>query len=377
MAVNQIACWVALMVMGCCRSRPSARHGCVLSATVAMVVVAGGTGVDGLLLHPYRTDAYRAATRPSEDRASWRDSRSRPSARKDLEQPGGESASPEARRQSVVMAFDEMPGLVLLLDARTPGEAWYSATDRDRTAAGIRSSCAMLARTQTHRPRCCSTGCPRRRTARPWPHAESSLQLTRRRSDWSVNRTCWSFRPCDHDEQGTMTTVRDPRRERRRVSVVVPALNECANMSGLVERMESLRLRIPTTTSSSYSSTTAPRTALPSDSLMLPRRGCWSPWCSCPGPSVHTPPSLRACGSAPATAPSFWVRTPRNRYSSSQTSCRTGPAGPTSSGGSVAPGRGAGTPSSRPRSSRGPSAGMRTCRTIRSRVLRACCSTGR
>lgn len=42
-----------------------------------------------------------------------------------------------------------------------------------------------------------------------------------------------------------MTTVRDPRRERRRVSVVVPALNECANMSGLIERMEGLRLAHP------------------------------------------------------------------------------------------------------------------------------------
>ena len=39
-----------------------------------------------------------------------------------------------------------------------------------------------------------------------------------------------------------MTFVREPRRERRRVSVVVPALNECANMSGLVARMESLSL---------------------------------------------------------------------------------------------------------------------------------------
>jgi hypothetical protein len=40
-----------------------------------------------------------------------------------------------------VMGFDEMAGVVLLLDGRPVGEAWYSAIDRRRTAAGIRRAC--------------------------------------------------------------------------------------------------------------------------------------------------------------------------------------------------------------------------------------------
>jgi hypothetical protein len=40
-----------------------------------------------------------------------------------------------------MMAFDEMPGIVLLLGGRPVGEAWYSRIDDARTAAGIRSQC--------------------------------------------------------------------------------------------------------------------------------------------------------------------------------------------------------------------------------------------
>jgi hypothetical protein len=39
------------------------------------------------------------------------------------------------------MAFDEMSGLVFLLDGRPVGEAWYSAIDHERTAEGFRASC--------------------------------------------------------------------------------------------------------------------------------------------------------------------------------------------------------------------------------------------
>jgi hypothetical protein len=34
-----------------------------------------------------------------------------------------------------------MAGLVLVLDGRPVGEAWYSAIDHERTAAGIRATC--------------------------------------------------------------------------------------------------------------------------------------------------------------------------------------------------------------------------------------------
>ncbi|GAB3065934.1 hypothetical protein GCM10027080_02020 [Pedococcus soli] len=143
MAVNQIACWVALMVLGATSVRGRrVLFVPVMSATAVTVLVAATVGVDGLLEHPYRTDPFRSATRPvggpgvlaelkvSPERAAGFD--------RLLGVAGGDSVRP------VVLAFDEMPGLVLLLGARTPGEAWYSASDRDRTAAGIRSSCALL-----------------------------------------------------------------------------------------------------------------------------------------------------------------------------------------------------------------------------------------
>ena len=144
MAVNQIACWVALMVMAAVavRERP-ALLAAVLPATAAMVVVAGGTGVDGLLVHPYRTDAYQAATQAIAGTGALAGLEVSPQRAQGFNSLLA-AASPGGTAPGVVLAFDEMPGLVLLLDARTPGEAWYSATDHDRTAAGIRSSCAML-----------------------------------------------------------------------------------------------------------------------------------------------------------------------------------------------------------------------------------------
>lgn len=144
MAVNAIACWVALMVMAvvAVRERPTLFVP-VLSATVVAVVLAGGTGVDGLLVHPYRADSYQAATQAIGGTGVLAGLRVAPQRAEGFDRLLG-TASPSGAHSRVVLAFDEMPGLVLLLDARTPGEAWYSATDLARTAAGIRSSCAML-----------------------------------------------------------------------------------------------------------------------------------------------------------------------------------------------------------------------------------------
>lgn len=47
----------------------------------------------------------------------------------------------ERRAGDPVMGFDEMAGMVLMLDGRSVGEAWYSRIDPARTAAGIRSVC--------------------------------------------------------------------------------------------------------------------------------------------------------------------------------------------------------------------------------------------
>jgi hypothetical protein len=41
-----------------------------------------------------------------------------------------------------VMAFDEIPGVVLAMDGRPVGEAWYSRLDPVRTARNLRAVCA-------------------------------------------------------------------------------------------------------------------------------------------------------------------------------------------------------------------------------------------
>ena len=63
LAVNQFACWAALMVAACTMPgrRPVARA-LAVSATACAVVVAATTGADGLLRHPYRTAAWSEAT---------------------------------------------------------------------------------------------------------------------------------------------------------------------------------------------------------------------------------------------------------------------------------------------------------------------------
>ena len=40
-----------------------------------------------------------------------------------------------------MVAFDELPGLILALDGRPVGEAWFSALDDARSASGIRDAC--------------------------------------------------------------------------------------------------------------------------------------------------------------------------------------------------------------------------------------------
>jgi hypothetical protein len=140
LAVNQFPCWTALMVAACTALSSNRAVGLLaVSATACAVVVAASTGADGLLEHPYRTAAWSDATT----------------------QIGGDGplatlrvdAATAARLRAVraavgdrhpgdpVMAFDEMAGVVVLLDGRSVGEAWYSRIDQGRSAAGIRSVC--------------------------------------------------------------------------------------------------------------------------------------------------------------------------------------------------------------------------------------------
>lgn len=142
-AVNQFASWIALMVLAVVHlPRRSGEWLLALSATSLAVLLAASTGTDGLLRNPYRADPFTAATeripgsgplaglRVSPDTARWFSEVRR-------------AAGPDLAPGRAVAAFDELSGLVLLLDGRSIGEPWYSASDHARTAAGIRAECGL------------------------------------------------------------------------------------------------------------------------------------------------------------------------------------------------------------------------------------------
>ncbi len=140
LAVNQFACWAALMVAACTMPgrRPLARA-LAISATACAVLVASTTGADGLLRHPYRTTAWSEATTSlggTGPLAPVRVDAATAARLREVRAVVGERRSGEP-----VMAFDEMAGMVLLLDGRSVGEAWYSRLDGNRSVAGIRSVC--------------------------------------------------------------------------------------------------------------------------------------------------------------------------------------------------------------------------------------------
>jgi hypothetical protein len=141
MAVNGLAMWAVLLVLaldGAAWSTP--RFALTASATVVVTGLVAWIGVDGLVGEPYRTETY-----PESSSELWSASTGT------LRLAAGSAAELKALRTALaaetddpgrpMMAFDEMAGLVLVLDGRPVGEAWYSAIDHERTAAGIRATC--------------------------------------------------------------------------------------------------------------------------------------------------------------------------------------------------------------------------------------------
>jgi hypothetical protein len=139
LAINGFPLWVVILLR-CWAGSPTGdgyRLGICL-ATCAVLVVVGWIAVSGVLLHPFRTGTYAASTsRVSAD--SVGSLLLAPDEARDVKALQRATAPiPEPRR---VMAFDEMAGLVLLIDAGSVGEPWYSEIDPERTATGIRNYC--------------------------------------------------------------------------------------------------------------------------------------------------------------------------------------------------------------------------------------------
>lgn len=141
LAVNGLGCWLAVIVWWASSMTPSRLLPLAVSTCACVVVVATTTGIDGLLVHPYRAASYSDATarvggdgKVASQRVSTADA-ARFAALRDVIGDASSAGRP-------MMAFDELSGLVLMLDAHSVGEAWYSASDHPRSAAGIESACA-------------------------------------------------------------------------------------------------------------------------------------------------------------------------------------------------------------------------------------------
>jgi hypothetical protein len=162
LAVNQFACWVALFVMavtGLPRGTVLMRF--AAAATAAALALCVSTGVDGLLVHPYRVSDYHDSTTPigghgnaSSILVSPEEVASYDAVRAVL--------GDEARPGREYMGFDGQAGLIFVLGGRSVGEAWYSGHDHVRSAAGVRAACAH---------------------GNPWPQDEQPIVLYVRPSD--------------------------------------------------------------------------------------------------------------------------------------------------------------------------------------------------
>lgn len=139
LAINGFPLWLVtlLWIWASSPPRPGLREGAG-AVCGGLILVIGWVTVSGILAYPFRTSSYLKSTTPVS-----------------AESVGTLRVSPEAARQfaslqrataaasptSPVMAFDELAGLVLILDGRSVGEAWYSSSDQTRTAQGIKNYC--------------------------------------------------------------------------------------------------------------------------------------------------------------------------------------------------------------------------------------------
>jgi hypothetical protein len=143
MIVNGFGAWMAVIIAvatGLAETSRAARA-FVYVVTAGAAYSAVEIATDGLLQHPYRTDGYSLTTTVASGVRALRSIklRSDVAAQFTLLRTALERyIEPKGR---AMMGFDEMSGILLALDGRPIGEAWASASDHERTAAGLRASC--------------------------------------------------------------------------------------------------------------------------------------------------------------------------------------------------------------------------------------------
>ena len=145
MAINGFAAWAAIMlaILTGLEAAPVLARGLATAVTAAAVLLSAVVPADGLWAHPYRTAPRTMATAEVPGAAALSGVRLTPKQAADyalLRRQLAPYLDPPGR---AIMAFDEMAGIVLVLDGRPVGEAWYSAIaprpDRGRHRASVRS----------------------------------------------------------------------------------------------------------------------------------------------------------------------------------------------------------------------------------------------
>lgn len=142
-AINGFAAWMPILiaVLTGIEAAPKVARWILTTSAAAVILLSVSVGTSGVWTYPYRTTGHDHATdvaggvpalaslrlSPS-DAAGY--SRLRYTLQSYVEPPG-----------RAIMGFDEMAGIILVLDGRPVGEAWYSASDLLRTAEGIKSVC--------------------------------------------------------------------------------------------------------------------------------------------------------------------------------------------------------------------------------------------
>lgn len=144
LAVHGGACWIAASLILASTLEDLDAPTATLLALGAVVTAGVGVslGTTGALHYPYRAyGPVNELTRRSVESPALGSLRLAPRIAEDLDQLQRllrPSLQPPGRR---IMAFNEAAGIVLAMDGRSVGEAWYSGVDAERTAQAIKASC--------------------------------------------------------------------------------------------------------------------------------------------------------------------------------------------------------------------------------------------
>jgi hypothetical protein len=143
MAINGYAAWVALIiaVVTGVETAPRLARGLAVVMAAGAVTLSTSIAVNGLLAHPYRTAPFGQTNAVAAGVPALASIRLDPQTAQSYSQLYDDLRPYLQPPGRPIMAFDAMAGIVLALDGRPVGEAWYSASDHNRTAADIRASC--------------------------------------------------------------------------------------------------------------------------------------------------------------------------------------------------------------------------------------------